>query len=90
MPLHEILEIKIFDVWGLDFMGPFPSSKGNKYILVGVDYVSKWVEAIASPTNDAGTVTRFLRKIYFPGLEPQELSSVMEGHTSVITSLRVY
>ena len=40
MPLHGILEIEIFDVWGLDFMGPFPSSMGNKYILVGVDYVS--------------------------------------------------
>ena len=65
MPLHGILEIKIFDVWGLDFMGPFPSSMGNKYILVGVDYVSKWVEAIASPTNDARTVTRFLRKNIF-------------------------
>ena len=65
MPLHGILEIEIFDVWGLDFMGPFPSSKGNKYILVGVDYVSKWVEAIASPTNDARVVTRFLKKNIF-------------------------
>ena len=65
MPLHRILEIEIFDVWGLDFMGPFPSLKGNQYILVVVDYVSKWVEAIASPTNDARTVTRFLRKYIF-------------------------
>ena len=65
MPLHGILEIEIFDVWGLDFMGPFPSSMENKYILVGVVYVSKWVEAIASPTNDARTVTKFLRKNKF-------------------------
>ena len=65
MPLHGILKIKIFDVWGLDFMGPFSSLKGNKYILVGVDYVSKWVKALASPTNDARTVTRFLRKYIF-------------------------
>ena len=36
-----ILEIEIFDVWGIDFMGPFPSSEGNCYILVCVDYVSK-------------------------------------------------
>jgi len=45
MPLNFILEVEIFDVWGIDFMGPFPSSRGNKYILVTVDYVSKWVEA---------------------------------------------
>nr|GEX61807.1 reverse transcriptase domain-containing protein [Tanacetum cinerariifolium] len=44
------------DVWGIDFMGPFSSSRGNKYILVVVDYLSKWVEAIALPTNDAQVV----------------------------------
>ncbi|GJW56736.1 reverse transcriptase domain-containing protein [Tanacetum coccineum] len=42
--------------YGLDFMGPFPNSRGNKYILVGVDYVSKRVEAQALPTNDASVV----------------------------------
>ena len=41
----RILEVEIFDVWGIDFMRPFPMSEGNKYILVCVDYVSKWVEA---------------------------------------------
>ncbi|XP_060965226.1 uncharacterized protein LOC133034202 [Cannabis sativa] len=53
MPLNCILEVELFDVWGIDFMGPFPQSFGNLYILVAVDYVSKWVEAIASPKNDA-------------------------------------
>ncbi|XP_070035713.1 uncharacterized protein [Nicotiana tomentosiformis] len=53
MPLKNILEVEIFDVWGIDFMGPFPLSRGNKYILLEVDYVSKWVESIALPTNDA-------------------------------------
>ena len=56
MPLSGILEIQLFDFWGLDFMGPFPTSYGDKYILVGVDYISKWVEALASPTNDARVV----------------------------------
>ncbi|GJY38288.1 reverse transcriptase domain-containing protein [Tanacetum coccineum] len=45
MPQNAIQVCKIFDVWGIDFMGPFPSSHGNKYILVAVDYLSKWVEA---------------------------------------------
>ena len=60
MPLHSMLEFKIFDVWGIDFMGPFPPSKGNLYILVELDYVSKWVEAKATPKNDAKAVVNFL------------------------------
>ncbi|GJU15754.1 reverse transcriptase domain-containing protein [Tanacetum coccineum] len=55
---------KIFDVWGIDFMGPFPSSNGNKYILVAIDYMSKWVEAQAFPTNDARNVVNFLKKLF--------------------------
>ncbi|GJW54734.1 reverse transcriptase domain-containing protein [Tanacetum coccineum] len=56
-PQKYIQVCEIFDVWGIDFMGPFPSSNGNKYILVAIDYVSKWVEAQAFPTNDARNVT---------------------------------
>ncbi|GJS85671.1 reverse transcriptase domain-containing protein [Tanacetum coccineum] len=52
MPQNAIQVCEIFDVWGIDFMGPFPSSRGNKYILVAVDYLSKWVEVKALPTND--------------------------------------
>ncbi|BBN67552.1 hypothetical protein Prudu_111S000100 [Prunus dulcis] len=52
LPLKNILFVELFDVWGIDFMGPFPSSFGYTYILVAVDYVSKWVEAIATKTND--------------------------------------
>ena len=65
MPLSSIQEVKIFDVWGLDFMGPFPSYYGNRFILVGVDYMSKWVEAVTSPTNDAKVVTKFLKRNIF-------------------------
>ena len=43
-------------------MGPFPPSFGNLYILLVVDYVSKWVEAIACPINDANTVVRFIQR----------------------------
>ncbi|XP_056697672.1 uncharacterized protein [Spinacia oleracea] len=63
MPRNGILEVEVFDVWGIDYMGPFPSSKGNPDILLTVDYVSKWVEAISSPTNDAKThLDALLRK----------------------------
>ncbi|XP_015940419.1 uncharacterized protein LOC107465946 [Arachis duranensis] len=65
MPQNFILELELFDVWGIDFMGPFPTSYSNKYILVVVDYVSKWVEAIATPTNDNKIVMNFLRKNIF-------------------------
>ena len=62
MPLRGILVVQIFYVWGIDFMGPFPPSFGNLYILLAVDYVSKWVEAIAYPKNDANTFVSFLQK----------------------------
>ncbi|GJY60435.1 reverse transcriptase domain-containing protein [Tanacetum coccineum] len=56
MPQNAIQVCEIFDVWGIDFMGPFPSSRGNKYILVAIDYLSKWIEAKALHTNDARVV----------------------------------
>ena len=55
MPLQTILEVEIFYLWGIDFMGPFPSSKGKEDILVAVDYVSKWVEAIPTRKNVLGS-----------------------------------
>nr|GFB56403.1 reverse transcriptase domain-containing protein [Tanacetum cinerariifolium] len=64
MPQNFIQIYEIFDVWGIDFMGPFSSSKGNKYILVAVDYLSKWVEAKALPTNDARVVVKFLKSLF--------------------------
>lgn len=62
MQQNGILEVEIFNVWGIDFMGQFFSFFGNRYILLMVDYVSKWVEAINLPTNDTKEVVKFLQK----------------------------
>ena len=62
MPLQGILVVQIFDVWGIDFMGPFPSSFVNLYILLVVDYISKWVEAIVCPINDAIIMVGFIQR----------------------------
>ena len=64
-PMHPILEVELFDLWGIDFMGPFPASYNNLYILLAVDYVSKWVEATPTRTNDAKVVAQFLRSNIF-------------------------
>jgi hypothetical protein len=62
MPLNLILVIEIFDCWGIDFMGSFPLTFGFVYILVTVDYVSKWIEAIPSQNNDHKTMIKFLKE----------------------------
>ncbi|GJR17456.1 reverse transcriptase domain-containing protein [Tanacetum coccineum] len=61
-------------------MGPFPSSRNNKYILVAVDYISKWVEAEALPTNDARVVVKFLRKLFSRFGVPKALISDRGTH----------
>nr|GFB52332.1 reverse transcriptase domain-containing protein [Tanacetum cinerariifolium] len=75
MPQNSIQICEFFDVWGIDFMGSFPSSKGNKYILVVVDYLSKWVEAKALPTNDARVVVKFLKSLFFRFGTPKAIIS---------------
>nr|CAN80927.1 hypothetical protein VITISV_005248 [Vitis vinifera] len=65
MPMNPILIVDLFDVWGIDFIGPFPMSFGNSYILVGVNYVSKWVEAIPCKQNDHRVVLKFLKENIF-------------------------
>jgi len=62
MSLNPILIIKIFDWWGIDFMGSFPPSFGFLYILVVIDYVLKWIEAIPSRNNNHKTVIKFLKE----------------------------
>lgn len=65
MPPNPILIVEIFDVWSIDFMGPSPNSYGNLYILIAVNYVSKWVEVIACKTNDHKVVVQFLKDNVF-------------------------
>nr|GEU54991.1 reverse transcriptase domain-containing protein [Tanacetum cinerariifolium] len=72
---------KVFES-GIDFMGPFPSSKGNKYILVAVDYLSKWVKAKALPTNDARVVVKFLKSLLSRYVVTHRLSTAYHPQTS--------
>jgi hypothetical protein len=66
IPQKGILEVELFDVGGVDFVGPLPSSKGFKHILVAVDYVSKWVEAIPTVNVDSKVVCKFFKSVIFP------------------------
>nr|GFB47308.1 reverse transcriptase domain-containing protein [Tanacetum cinerariifolium] len=80
MPHNFIQICEIFDVWGIDFIGPFPSSKGNKYILVAIDHLSKWVESKALPTNDARVVVKFLKSLFSQFGTPKAIISDRGTH----------
>ncbi|GJT82613.1 reverse transcriptase domain-containing protein [Tanacetum coccineum] len=84
MPQNAIQVCEIFDIWGIDFMGPFPSSRGNKHILVAVDYLSKWVEAKALPTNDARVVCKFLKSLFARFGTPRTIISDRAYENSLI------
>ena len=66
MPLNYNLQVELFDVWGIDYMGPFVRSQGYEYILVAVDYVSKWVEAVPCRAADAKHARKMFHEIIFP------------------------
>ncbi|RDY07940.1 putative mitochondrial protein, partial [Mucuna pruriens] len=65
IPQQPVLFCEIFGVWGIDFMGPFPISNGYSYILLAIDYVSRWMEAKATKTNDAKATMDFLKSNIF-------------------------
>ena len=65
MRLNPILVVYLFDVWGTDLMGLFLTHFGYSYILVGVDYMSKWVEAIHYKANNHKVVLKFLKENIF-------------------------
>ncbi|GJS22642.1 reverse transcriptase domain-containing protein [Tanacetum coccineum] len=80
MPLNNIQVCEVFDIWGIDFMGLFSKSYKFEYILVFVDYVSKWAEAQALPMNDARVVISFLKKLFCHFRIPKTLISDRETH----------
>ncbi|GKE37011.1 reverse transcriptase domain-containing protein [Tanacetum coccineum] len=79
-PQNYIQVCKIFDVWGIEFMGPFPSSNENKYILVAIDYASKWVEAQAFPTSDARNIVNSPKRLFARFIIPKALISDRRTH----------
>ncbi|GJR17158.1 reverse transcriptase domain-containing protein [Tanacetum coccineum] len=64
IPLNSIQVCEIFNIWGIDSMGPFSKSYKFEYILVVIDYVSKWAKAQALPTNEARFVISFLKELF--------------------------
>ncbi|KAM1775013.1 hypothetical protein ACFX12_044311 [Malus domestica] len=90
----SILNVEVFEVWGIDFMGLFPSSHGFLYILLAVDYVSKWVEEKATRTNDSRVVADFIRTNLFARFRmPRVIISDGGSHfcnQTIATLLRKY
>ena len=83
VPLTPILEVEIFDLWGIDFIGPFPMSYGNQFILVAIDYISKWVEVVPTKTNDNQVVIKFLRENIISRFgAPRAIISDNESHSA--------
>jgi hypothetical protein len=65
MPLKTQLVVEPFERWVLDFVGPFnPKSNQNAYILIAMDYMTKWVEVEALPNAIEEVVIKFLFKLF--------------------------
>jgi hypothetical protein len=84
MPQQPIIVVEIFDAWGIDFMGPFKTSQGFQYILLAVDYVSRWIEAVPTRLADSATVIKFLTSLFSRFGVPKVLIS--DGGTHFINS----
>ncbi|RDY10460.1 Pro-Pol polyprotein, partial [Mucuna pruriens] len=77
---QPILFGEVFDVWGIDFVGPFPVSNGYSHILLVVDYVSRWVEAATTKTNDAKVMDFLKSNIFCKFGGPKALISDQGSH----------
>ena len=77
MPTWSILEVEIFNVWGIDFMGPFPPH-GKEYILIAVDYVSPLGQTTIERCSD------LLQDAFSPDTDVRGPSSATEAHTSLV------
>jgi hypothetical protein len=70
-------------------MGPFPKSKNYEYILVAVDYVSKWVEAMPCRTTDAKNSKKMFEETIFPRFRVPRMVIVMEELTSLTRTFTI-
>jgi len=66
MPLQNNLQVELFDVWEIDYMGPFQRSRDAEFTLVAVDYVSKWVEALPCQAADSKHAKKMFHEVIFP------------------------
>nr|GEZ15761.1 reverse transcriptase domain-containing protein [Tanacetum cinerariifolium] len=80
MPQNAIQVYEIFDVWGINFMGQILSSRGKKYILVAIDYFSKWVKVKLLPNNDARVIVKFLKSLFARFGTPRAIISDCSTH----------
>ena len=61
IPLHPIIIVGPFAKWGIEFIHCKPISvKGHGYIIIVLDYFTKWDEAMPTYVEDGKTVTLFL------------------------------
>lgn len=86
MPLNGMIKVEPFNSWGIDFMDPFPPSNSHVYILVHVDYVTKWVEVVACVANNAQIVFNFLKKNVFDSFKVPRVLICEGGNISEINN----
>jgi hypothetical protein len=90
MPLTYNLQVELFDVWGIDCMGPFPKSHKCEYILVTMDYVSKWVEAMPCSVTDAKRARKMFQEVIFPRFGTLRMVISDGGSHFINTAFRNY